>query len=387
MFRFQNIIRYTAFIVLSVSLTSCCKDYVVGPDKPTRTVIVYMAADNNLYNFAISNIIDMQTAMGNVNGKLIVYLDPQSSATPPTPRILEIQHSDKRIVSSPVVKEYSEQNSASPEVMEQVITDIVAMYPSDSYGLVLWSHGTGWMPKGSYAPLLRSPMFGIFGDHPLVKTFAQDGNNEMEITNLAKHLPVKFDFILFDVCLMGGIEVVYELRHNADYIVASAAEVLALGFPYNEIIPYFFEEKANLVGMAQSFMNYYNSLSGEYRSATISVTKTYELDSLARITRTLLRNREHIADTLHLNEIQKYDRLSKTVFFDFEDFMEQMCLDRDLSDFKEQLSKTVIYKGHTSKFLNVYDINRSCGLSCYIPLTGEPLNDAYSKFEWANVWK
>jgi hypothetical protein len=47
-------------------------------------------------------------------------------------------------------------------------------------------------------------------------------NNEIE----------KFNFILFDACLMGGVEIVSELKEVSEYIVASPAEVPEKGFPY-----------------------------------------------------------------------------------------------------------------------------------------------------------
>ena len=41
----------------------------------------------------------------------------------------------------------------------------------------------------------------------------------MNIDALAAALPVRFDFILMDACLMGSVEVVYELRNKADFII------------------------------------------------------------------------------------------------------------------------------------------------------------------------
>jgi hypothetical protein len=185
---------------------------------------------------------------------------------------------------------------------------------------------------------------------------------------------------------MGGIETLYEIRNSADYIVASAAEILAEGFPYNKTTSFFFEEEANLPKAAQNFMNHYNSLNGAYRSATISVVKTAELEALMESVRKLVRDKKSKAEILDKTSIQKYDRLSKTVFFDLEDFVEQLCPDEDLSIFRNRLSKAVIYKGYTPNFLNEYYISRSCGLSCYIPSVSTTLDAAYAELEWAKIW-
>ncbi|MDR2562323.1 MAG: hypothetical protein LBC98_00080 [Prevotellaceae bacterium] len=380
-----DIFKYLFSVVLILSLASCSKPEESKPEA-LRTVIVYMAADNDLYNNAISNINDMEAGMGNFNGRLIVYLDPPEHAERSEPYILEIRHDNSRTINSPTVKSYSEHNSASATVMEQVIRDIIKMYPAESYGLVLWSHGTGWLPEGAYGSLIRSLSHSAA---PAVKTFARDSysGDEMEIRNIAAHLPVKFDFILFDVCLMAGVEVAYELRNSADYIIASAAEVLADGFPYEKTVPCLFGNEAKLVEAAQNYMNHYGSKVGAYRSATISVTKTGELENLYEKVRGLVRHKVSERNALDKTGVQKYDRLSKTVFFDLEDFVEQLCLGEDLSSFQNQLAKTVIYKGHTPSFVNEYNITRSCGLSCYIPSASAAHDVAYALLEWSNIWQ
>ena len=61
----------------------------------------------------------------------------------------------------------------------------------------------------------------------------------MDLPDLAEVLsPYRFDYILFDACFMGSVEVLYELRHSARYFIASPAEILADGFPYHLILPY-----------------------------------------------------------------------------------------------------------------------------------------------------
>jgi len=77
--------------------------------------------------------------------------------------------------------------------MKQVLNDIIQMYPAQEYGLILWSHGTSWLPAGSS-----------------LRSFGEDSGEQMNIPDLAENLPIKFDFILFDACLMVSVEVVYD---------------------------------------------------------------------------------------------------------------------------------------------------------------------------------
>ena len=57
----------------------------------------------------------------------------------------------------------------------------------------------------------------------------------MEITELAAALPHNYEFILFDCCLMGGIEVAYEFKDKCEYMLFSPTEILADGFPYEKM--------------------------------------------------------------------------------------------------------------------------------------------------------
>ena len=144
-------------------------------------------------------------------------------------------------------------------------------YPADSYGLVLWSHGTGWLPSDIYSYL---------------RSFGQDGkNNFMEINDLASALSkYHFDFILFDACYMSCAEVTYAFRGCADYIIGSLTEILANSFLSIDNGGYV--QKADVVGIATKFYTYYQSEAG-----TISVMKSDELDELAATCRTLFHDK------------------------------------------------------------------------------------------------
>jgi len=145
-----------------------------------------MAADNDLTNDARVNIQEMQSGFEEKGVNLIVFFDPFDDL----PHVLQIGRG-----SATRVKDYLEFNSADAVQMGHVLSELIELYPAQEYGLILWSHGTAWLPAGS---MLRS-----FGD---------DRGRQMNIRDLAENLPLKFDFILFDACLMGSVEVAYELK-------------------------------------------------------------------------------------------------------------------------------------------------------------------------------
>ena len=69
---------------------------------------------------------------------------------------------------------YDQENSASPQVLKRVINDVTRLYPAKSYGLIVFSHGSGWLPPHTLVNGSRSIII--------------DNDNEMEITDFAMAL-------------------------------------------------------------------------------------------------------------------------------------------------------------------------------------------------------
>ena len=343
-----------------ILLSSCRKGDGLYLLPANRTVIVYMAADNDLSDDAWDNIKEMQKGYAEKGVNLIVFVDPADDV----PHILKVERGGcKRI------KVYTEFNSADAEQMKQVLNDIIWLYPAENYGLVLWSHGTSWLPAGTQ-----------------LRSFGEDKGRRMDISRLATALPVRFDFILVDACLMGAVEVAYQLIEKADFIIASPTEILYSGFPYEQIIPEMLQEKPDLKKVATSYFNYYDRLSADLRSASVSLINTRELERLAIVTSQLIADRTLEVGTFDRTVVQRLDVYEEQYTFDFLDFMEKAFPDVDISLLKEQLSKTVLYKAHTPRFIDEYDIRTCCGLSCYIlhPQRND-LNTFYQQLDWCKV--
>jgi len=354
----QFVVKYSfGLLLILMWLVSCNKEDCKDEFLTNRTVIVYMAAENDLTDDAYTDIEEMQSGYVEKGANLVVFIDPADEA----PHILKIGRG-----SSTMVKTYPEFNSADAEQMERILNDIIEMYPAASYGLVLWSHGTSWLPAGSR-----------------LKSFGNDNGSRMDITPLAASLPVRFNFILMDACLMGSVEVAYELRNKTDFILASSTETIYLGFPYERIIPELLRTEPDLRKAAASYFNYYDKMSGTYRSATITLIDTKELDRLAPVTAQLIADRVFDAGTFDRTSVQRLDVYNEQYAFDFLDFLKKAFPDADTEPLKEQLSKAVLYKAHTPRFIEEYDICTYCGLSCYIPHPQRgDLNTYYRQLDW-----
>jgi len=259
------------FLLLSVALLLCACNHNDEPTVTNRTVLVYMVADNSLSANVQANLDSMMygyKAAANV-GNLLIYLDNANA----TPVLYKLSKDKNGSVTKDIVKNYSEQNSLDVSVMKGILSDVYASYPAESYGLVLWSHGYSWVPSPSNTVTTK-----WFGQDNSTTTNG-DSNNYMDIPDLADALSAAphLDFIMFDACFMSSAEVAYELKDKTDYLIASPTEVIDLGFPYRQIIAPMFSSDKNYTQIASDYYNYYNSMSGEYKSATIAVNKMYKL--------------------------------------------------------------------------------------------------------------
>lgn len=341
------------FFILFVS---CDKDHT-DDIQPLRTIIVYMAADNDLSPDALDDIEEMKKGFPSTHTNLIVFVDPSGEK----PYLLRIGRN-----TGEKVKIYSEMISTDAGNMQKVLTDIIGLYPAESFGLILWSHGTSWLPAES-----------------TLKSFGDDMGNRINVNELAEVLPARFDFILFDACLMGAVEVAYELRFHTDFIIASSTEIIYTGFPYEKIIPELVKPVPDPVAAAEAYINFYEQLSGAYRSATIAVIDTKELERLADATNRLIAGQEFDISSFDRTTVQRLDVYEEQYVFDFFDFLDKAFPDADKSDWSAQLARAILYKANTPRFIDAYNINSYCGLSCYIPHPyRQDLNDCYRTLNW-----
>ena len=328
-------LKYIAMLLPVVLSVCSCSNMLFedglknGDMNVGRTVLVYMAADNNLAPYARKNIEDMKQGevpdyfddgSGNV---LLVYAD----ITGEEPKLIRLSRDRFGTVTEETLRVYDDQNSCSDSVMSAVLSDAATLFPSQESGLVLWSHGTGWLPEGYYSdPVYSSPdgaaavPYHIEDPYAhLVKSFGTDDGAEMDIRDLAGALPGHYSFILMDACLMGGVEVAYELRNKCDYFIGSAAEILANGFPYREVVGEFFRGEEGLRNACRLYREHY-----EDDGATIALVSTRSLGALADACRDVFASERDFIRELDMDSVQGYFRMNRHWFYDLGDFVEQL---------------------------------------------------------------
>lgn len=357
--------------LLSLLLLGCADDKqrIDNDLLPRRTVLFYLATDNNLSGEIPVRMEELKKAWSGYDGNLLVFHDDKQE-----PKLWRVRGEDRGDVKVELVRSYPEMNSASSEVFAQVVNEVKQQFPARGYGLWVFSHGTGWLPSGMYT----SP-----------KSITIDGNHEMEVADMAKAIPDGlFDFIVMEACYMGSVEVAYELRNKTKYLVASSSEIVAPGYVgvMANVMPKLFTEQPDLVGLAQAFFGYWSSREERVRAATVSVVKSSELDSLARIVRSINQQDSVISSAASL---QAFNRSSPYLFYDLSDCIKGVATKSDYDKFCLQLQRSVVYAAATQQFVvggYGYPIRSHCGLTTYLKQRQYPiLNSAYSKTSWGKM--
>lgn len=366
----QKILLYPLFF-FTLLFAACGKSNPEPEAKQKyRTVLVYLAANNSLEDDAYKNMRQMEEAIGNIDGNLIVYAKLKTGS----PALYEVTKKTGTESGLKKIKDYPPYSSSDPIVMKSIIKETQELYPADTYGLILWSHATGWVPASQNGIKLRS-----FGD---------DNGQVMDITDLNNALPNNLDFIMFDACSMASTEVLYEIKDKAKYFIASPGEVVSNGMPYDKITnDLFLPGPEGYKTIAAKYYNHYNSLSsGAW--ATVSVVDAFQLSNLAAQTKVTLKSQPPLYTDFNRSNIQRMDfeRVpggNPLIAFDFLDFIQQNYSSITTASIQNTLEKVVIFKANTPRF-NGFEIKKNSGLTCYIPHEDNegPAHTFYKTLKW-----
>jgi hypothetical protein len=373
--------RLFLMLLAPVLLFSACEKNDLLPDDSVpasvrRTMLVYLGTDNNFRGEAAEKIETLRTnRQANSDGNLLVYADVGDQ-----PVLVHIYHTERRGNVADTIETYPAENSASPETLTRILNRVKEYCPAASYGLVVLSHATGWLPAAMSDP--KPVLHSVILDKG-----TNENTNYMEIIDFANAIPYKLDFIVFDACFMGSIEVCYELKDKTDYIIASPAEVLSPGFVYSTMMGHLFQPQPDLTSVAREFYEYYDNQSGLHRSATVSVIRTAELETLAAVTKSIVGRNASLESA---EGIQTYGYGNQRIYFDFGAYIR--CLAPEAyTDFQAALERCITYKACTDSYYSsgtgTLQVTREfSGLSAYIPQDGYPeANRFYDRLKWK--WK
>ena len=378
-------------IALSALLAvSCTNDDLPIPEKGEKesATLIYMIANNSLLSDSNNDIREIMQGCENIDLKknpVMLYIaSPYYDLG-----LYKIEKGNDGKSVLKMVKQYDENvSSLEKNRITNVINDFLEYNKSESYGLILWSHATGWIPSNDTS------------SKAIRRTFGDDNGIKINIEELADAIPDgSFRYIWFDCCLMGGIECCYQLREKASYIISSPTEIMSYGAPYEIILPIIAKKNGNLVEAAQKEFEYYRRLFNSL-GFTISIVDCSQLNSLALECEAIVAPYYPDISTASLQtygtQAGKFNDGSKytVTYYDFGQVFRKYAEMRgiDSEPFTSCLNRTVIYKASTPKFRNiVIQPENYSGLSVYVPLSpeaigyNEELQNYYLGLDWAKA--
>lgn len=403
----RNLISLLLSATAALLIMAACK-HAHEPDIPppadtTRTILVYMQANNSLgsahqgQGFDDKDIDEILLAAKNPGfGKSRVIIYHQPAWDGGAARLYEATPDGLDLL-----KEYDAgESSVSEARMSRVIADTKRHAPANAYGIVLWSHASGWWNDGIDQPrpnsLPATLSFGI--DSP-----RDDMSQTMSINSLARVLDGQgFEFVYFDCCFMASVEVAYQLRDATKIIIGSAAELPSPGTPYDRTLPLLTASEIDYAEVGRSVFGHYDAAyipreaSIPHRDrpidsygCTFTVMRTDHLESLAQNIRDIYAaGAVFRPDSPAGNrQIQQFaPRSAPGNYCDMADYIDRLGIPaHQKSEVMNLLDRTIIFQGATPgiDMNNTFDIARHCGLTIYVPQLADPARQHnYRQLDW-----
>lgn len=264
--RWQTVLRWCLSALIPLG---CGGDSGTNPPPGNAkwTIMVYMAADNNLAVSGIQDIDEMEAAGVDANVNVVVqaefsptelaqYNCNASCFNRPNFNTFRYTVTGGASVIGPngAATDIGNRDMTDPAQLHEFIQFAKQNYPADRYILVLWNHGGGYT--------------GLLSDE------TSSGGNPMSVGDLPTALNGvgAIDLIDFDMCLMGGYETLVKIKNLTSFAVFSEQTVPGEGNPYDAIVNAVQgNPDATTRAVADAFVEQFHaSYSGNRASTTVS---------------------------------------------------------------------------------------------------------------------
>lgn len=210
-----------------------------SPKKQGRkkwTVLAYICSDNDLERFGLQDVNEMERVGSSEDVNIVAQVDRMRGGDGDTisdgnwvgtRRYFVNKDDDLGKIGSKMVMNLGEQCMGNKATLADFLKWGVKTYPADNVLVVVWNHGAGW---AGIAHDQESDRMLSMTD---VSWALSEGQKELTRVNGKES---KFAVVDFDACLMGTIEVAYEIADSAQFMVASEENEPGDGMPYADYL-------------------------------------------------------------------------------------------------------------------------------------------------------
>ena len=272
------------------------------------TIMIYVAADNDLNFYAWKNIKQMEKVGSNEQLNIIIQVSERGRYKPTQRYIVEKNHLQKIDFGNKKL------NSGSINTLINFCGWAIKTCPAEHYALILWNHGTGAKEPSTIKSLNTSELFVlnpttnmleldrsisffdfISLDHKTEKShrgICIDESHHSYISNTELDYGLnkicktylknkKFDLIGFDACFMQMIEIMNIIQKYADIMVGSQEVELGAGWNYQHILKLFSQTIPTPEDLAKHIVQSYQQITSEITSDfTLSAINLHQVAKL-----------------------------------------------------------------------------------------------------------
>lgn len=290
--------------------------------KKEWTLIIYMAADNDLANFARKNLMQLAALGSNDRVNIVVQLDTTIQRKKKVTLRYFVEE-NKLTITNYNDPASQQMDSGSPHTLIDCCRWAIENFPAEHYMLDLWNHGIGIIDIERRRSINPSELF-TFNPHtcmveldrtiPFLDFLLSSDQQEHRgvcfddstgnfLTNQDLSFALKtitHDFldgnklgvVSFDACLMAMLEVANVLQPYTNYMVASQEVELGTGYDYKKIIApfskYSLSEKEFAQHMVDAYGKTYARITNDFTQSAVELENLALLEANVSVVASLL---------------------------------------------------------------------------------------------------
>ncbi|RLF31908.1 MAG: hypothetical protein DRM98_04810 [Thermoplasmata archaeon] len=349
----------------------------IGTNAANWTVMLYLDGDNDLENTVKKVINNLELVGSDKNINIIAQFDAYTCFE--GVKRYYITYDTSEDIVSDVVEFLDEKNMGDPVTLYDFVAWSCEKYPADNYYLSLFDHGNGWRPR-----------------------FLKDETSHDELTlnelknamkNIKNSINKKIDVVSFDACLMGMIEVLYQIRDTADIVVGSEDVVYGNGLPYHIILeelkknPYMSSEKLarEIIDAYYYYYSHYSMAMGAFKLEDLTKKVVKKLDAFAiTLSDSFSEFKTEIKEAVDCTTSYNVNIGGKTYITHYKDLydfayeisthVKNNLIKKNALELMDEIKNCTIYKKEFKK-------DNSHGISIYLPVSKKDYDASYENLD------
>jgi len=342
------------------------------------TLLIYMNADNDLEEFGVQDVNEMEQVGSTDEVAIVVVMDrikgydsSNGDWTHTRRFVIQKDNDPERMTSSETANGaeiLGELDMGNPATLKAFIEWGLVRYPAEHYLLDIWDHGSGWRSRAWAAGVTRKV------------SYDDTDGTAIETVELPFALDVnpRLDVVAMDASLMQMMEVAYEIRNRTDLIVGSQESPPGEGYPYQAWVgPLVANPEMSPRDLARLIVHQTVDTLGSRYDLTQSALDASQLDGLAqavdRFAQALIPREAQYREALRRarDNAQHYGSGSSAyaTFKDLVDYADRVAretgdsvLAQERDKVKAALDQALVAERHSGS-----SVANSHGLSIYVP--------------------